>query len=103
MERGINQGKDADFNESLSDDGRRFFPSWFVRKLATGECLERKWMIYSRKSKKLFCFPCMLFSNKSVNSAKMINANEGFNNWKALKPRVPNHENSFEHRKNYMK
>lgn len=96
IERGPEQGKNCDFRFSMTDDGRTFSADWFQKTLSNNEKIERKWLIYSKNAKSIFCFPCLLFGTKETIFSK------GFRDWKHLNPRIGEHENSAEHRKCYV-
>lgn len=94
VENGPDQGKDCDFTLSISDDGRIFSADWFQKTLSNNEKIERKWLIYSKNNKSIFCFPCLLFAKKGTVFSK---PEQGFRDWKHLNPRIGEHENSVEH------
>ncbi|XP_050065351.1 zinc finger MYM-type protein 1-like [Aphis gossypii] len=95
------QGKNSDFYfpENITDK-RRFTINWFTKILPNGEKVERSWLLYSDKTKSLYCFPCILFENKTMTSPSITDPQKGFNNWKKLNPKIPDHENSNNHRTN---
>ncbi|XP_018368317.1 PREDICTED: uncharacterized protein LOC108764528 [Trachymyrmex cornetzi] len=71
IEQGPDQGKWSTF--SLSDTtNRKFSKEWFRRKLANGQ------------------FP-------SNSASSLTNPARGFNDWRHLSPRIPDHENSVLH------
>lgn len=53
INNGVDQSKDSDFFKSAGDEGRKFTINWFTKKINNGETLDRK---------KIYGFPCMLFS-----------------------------------------
>jgi len=65
INHGPEQGKSSDFyfSENITDK-RRFTINWFTKILPNGEKVERSWLLYSYKTKSLYCFPCMFFENK---------------------------------------
>lgn len=97
IENGPDQGKSCDFRLSISEGGRKFSEDWFKKTLPNNEKIDRLWLIYSDVNKSLFCFPCLLFARKST-----VFSNQGFQDWKHLNPRIGEHENSEDHRKNYI-
>jgi len=98
------QGKNSDFyfSENITDK-RRFTINLFTKILPNGEKVERSWLLYSDKTKFLYCFPCMLFENKTMTSSSITDPQKGFNNWKKFNPKIPDHENSNNHRTNMFK
>nr|CAI5826314.1 unnamed protein product [Callosobruchus analis] len=88
VEKGPDQGKVSQNISSTEDAGRKFHIHWFTKKMSNGEMVPRPWLIYSKKRDAIFCFPCMLF---------------GFNDWRHLSPRIPEHENPPFHRENCIK
>ena len=100
IEHGPEQGLDADFRESTSQDGRKFGKEWFSKKCANREVIHRNWLIYSKISLSLFCFPCILFT-KIRTESMITNAKKGYKDWKNLN-RISDHENSMFHRDAYV-
>lgn len=101
IKHGPNQGDDINFNILASNDsGRKFTKEWFYSKKVNDEVIKRKWLIYSVKENSVFCFPCILFGQKSHT---LSNSKKGFQDWKHLHPVIPQHENSYEHKNNYVK
>lgn len=98
IENGPHQNTDYNFSLSEDNESRRFSSDWFVKKLCNDEKVQRRWLLYSPKMNALFCFPCLLFCSKS-NTSSFANRAKGFGDWRHLSPRIPEHENSLEHRK----
>jgi hypothetical protein len=101
IEHGPVQNKSAKYSASVRDDGRQFSPDWFTKTLPNGECVNRKWLLYSETKTAVFCFPCTLFGRQKSRSC-LADPKVGFNYWRHLSPRIPDHENSPEHRANYL-
>lgn len=98
VEHGPDQGEN--FKSAVSMKScRKFTKDWFYVKQINGETVKRKWIIYSINQNSVFCFPCMLFGHNSHN---MTDPQKGFHDWQHLHPVIPQHENSCEHRNNYM-
>ena len=51
---------------------------------------KEKWLVYSRASRKVYCFSCMLFENNSTTSPASI----GWTDWKHLSGVIQKHERS---------
>ncbi|KAF0768643.1 zinc finger MYM-type protein 1-like [Aphis craccivora] len=96
INHGPQQGKSSDFyfSENITDK-RRFTINWFTKILPNGEKVERSWLLYSDKTKSLYCFPCMLFGNKTMTSPSITDPQKGFNNWKKLNPKIPDHRTNM--------
>ena len=65
-----------------------------MRKLLNGERCDRRWLVYSRESNKVYCFCCKLFGTKS--SLNLL-GNDGTNDWRNLGAKLKSHETSDEH------
>lgn len=85
----------------MSDDGRRFSPYWFKKTLPNNEVIDRNWLIYSKNSKAVFCFPCCLFKSNTIKTASIACTNEGFSDWKNIN-RILDHEKSADHRNHFL-
>jgi hypothetical protein len=103
VEHGPDQGMDADFRTSVSEDRRRFSLDWFSKKLPNGESTKRNRLIYLKTKKSLFCFCCILFGKvfEGKQISQLANHKRGFSNWKHLY-RLEEHENSPERKNSYL-
>lgn len=101
IEHGPEKNKLENYPNTISAAGNRHFSAnWFIKNLPNGEKIDRQWLLYGISNNAIYCFPCMLFSvTKNCNLSDPL---KGFNNWCHLSPRVPEHENSSEHRTCYM-
>ncbi|KAI8523807.1 hypothetical protein RHMOL_Rhmol13G0100800 [Rhododendron molle] len=75
-------------------EGRHFTPFHYIRRLSNGEKQDRRWLVYSSASDKVFCFCCKLFAQ---GENKTLLATNGLRNWRNLGQRLKNHEASNEH------
>ncbi|KAL4141394.1 hypothetical protein QTP88_004041 [Uroleucon formosanum] len=82
------------------EDGRHFDGKWFYKFLNNGEKVRRQWLLYSKSKNAIFCFACLLFSNNDI--GKSTFSNNGFKDWKHLNPSVAEHENSKNHKQNFL-
>ncbi|KAL4100894.1 hypothetical protein QTP88_020919 [Uroleucon formosanum] len=74
-------------------NGRSFYESWYWNKRSTGEVLQRKWLSYSIKNKKIYCLYCALFArNNKPNWTR-----HGFSNWNKGTTSIIMHETSEAH------
>ena len=44
-------------------------------------------------TKSIYCFPCMLFSSQKMSKAFIPDPKTGFNDWRKLSPKIPDHKN----------
>uniref|UniRef100_A0A2H8TGB8 Zinc finger MYM-type protein 1 n=1 Tax=Melanaphis sacchari TaxID=742174 RepID=A0A2H8TGB8_9HEMI len=79
--------KCGEFNRKLPHD-------IFKRKLLNGEIKDRQWLLYSTSKNALFCFYCLLFSNKKT---QFSSTNSGFTDWKKCLEKVEQHEKNLTH------
>jgi len=84
---------------SVSASGERSMTAtWFKRRLANGDEVNRSWLLYSPVKKAAYCFCCLLFTSSNLNSRSSFELNNGFNKWR--KPeKLQFHENSYSHRR----
>ncbi|XP_042415110.1 zinc finger MYM-type protein 5-like [Zingiber officinale] len=79
------------------NNGRHFDASHYKRLQPNGEKKDRKWLVYSISSDKVFCFCCKLFKTQSTMYKIGQLANEGYKDWHNLSRSLKNHEASKEH------
>ena len=77
----------TDIQFPTNDSGRHFSPYYYTRKLANGETVDRRWLVYSEHCDKVFCFCCRLFGSGSNN---FVTA--GCCNWQNLSQLLKEHE-----------
>lgn len=63
--------------------------------MANGEVVDRQGLLYSKLKDRVFCFCCVLFSQKS--ESNLANITEGVNDWKHLPQKLLQHERSKLH------
>jgi ribonuclease HII len=93
----IFQNKDVQFAVS---GGRSITQQWFKRRLASGDEVNRSWLLYSPVNESAYCFCCLLFTSSTSNCQSSFESANGFNNWRHTE-RVKDHENSSSHRKSF--
>ena len=86
--------RDNDITFPKDDNCRHFSTSFYTRKLLNGERCDRRWLVYSKESNKVYCFCCKLFGTKS--SVNLL-GNDGTNDWRNLGAKLKSHETSDEH------
>ncbi|ESQ51629.1 hypothetical protein EUTSA_v10017956mg [Eutrema salsugineum] len=74
--------------------GRHFSHSYYTRELRNGEKQDRRWLVFSKTLKKVFCFCCKLFS-KDDNASQL--ASKGLKDWKNILGSLNRHETSYSH------
>lgn len=80
--------------------GRSMTQQWFKRRLASGDEINRSWLLYSPINESAYCFCCLLFTSSASNCQSSFESANGFNNWRHTE-RVKDHENSSSHRKSF--
>ncbi|XP_050369328.1 uncharacterized protein LOC126787497 [Argentina anserina] len=92
VERGPKRDNNVVF---LKDKSNRSFSSWhYFKQLPNGEKQDRKWLVYSFSSDKIFCFCCKLFAMKHLVGQL---AEEGMNDWHNYSDQIKSHEESRYH------
>lgn len=101
------QNKNCDFSETSTSfpdlsgktKTRNLTRNVFTRKLTNGECVERKWLLYSPSKKSVYCYCCRLFNNTTGNN---LSSSNGYKDWKHISNLLMEHENSLQHRQSMM-
>ncbi|XP_065672052.1 uncharacterized protein LOC136089886 [Hydra vulgaris] len=60
VQQGPRKLKEKDFPKD--DHGQKFSVIFYKGHFPNGETYERKWLVYSKHSNSIFCFPCKIFS-----------------------------------------
>ena len=89
--------REANFNYLIDKINRHFSSKHYARVLPNGETQDRKWLVYSKKLDKVFCFYCKLFKKVQIRSQL---AGEGICDRKNLSEKLTQHETSVEHLNN---
>ncbi|KAI8571039.1 hypothetical protein RHMOL_Rhmol01G0086000 [Rhododendron molle] len=69
-------------------EGRHFTPFHYIHRLSNGKRQDRRWLVYSSASDKVFCVCCKLFAQ---GENKTLLATNGLRNWRNLGQRLKNH------------
>ena len=86
--------KRDEVNFPMDNAGRHFSSFHYIRHLSNGEKQDRRWLVYSNASDKVFCFCCKLFKQ---DENKTLLATSGINDWHNLAHRLKSHEASNDH------
>ena len=82
-------------------NGRSMTTTWFKRKLANGEEVNRSRLLYSPKKEAAYCFFCMLFiSSTNSNYGSSFALADGFKRWRKAE-KLAAHEISFCHHQSF--
>ena len=84
--------RNADIDFPVNDRGRHFTAYYYTRKLANGENVDRRWLVYSELCDKVFCFCCRLFGSGFNSFVK-----DGCCNWQNLSTLLREHETGTTH------
>lgn len=79
-------------------EGRNLTKDWFYKVLKNGSKVKRTWLCYSESNNALYCVPCRLFSNLASQHVSSLAKEKGVSNWKKLNEKLPEHENSANHK-----
>lgn len=94
MLREPNNGKlDNDEDYPRDANGRHFSNKHFQRIMPNRETYNRRWLVYSRCSSKVFCLYCHIFRRYSLSNL----ANEGYDDWAHISLALQKHEISKDH------
>ncbi len=107
-----NHDDKSDFSVSIQksgDQNRKFSKTLLYRVFKTDQSdpngknkykVLRDWLLYSPATGKVFCFPCVLFSQTSSSSNVFGDPSAGFKDWKHGDARLRMHEESNSHKTN---
>nr|XP_012561392.2 zinc finger MYM-type protein 1-like [Hydra vulgaris] len=74
--------------------------------MKNGEYVPRDWLVWSKVKQSIFCFPCRLFSKlPTANRSRLTTISEYRfqRKWKKLHDKIPEHQNSSNHKYCYIK
>ena len=72
---------------------RHFSHLHYTRQLGDRKKQDRRWILYSKKINKIFCFCCKLFSKSDSSQLASV----GFSDWRNVLKRLKEHESGREH------
>jgi hypothetical protein len=82
------------------EDGFQFKSNWYVKESKSGS-VTRKWLVYSPRSDKMFCFTCMLLADRkdttSLYADVWTNPCNGVSRFRKGLEKIKNHETSNVH------
>ena len=82
-----------DYNFPKDGVKRHFSHLHYTRQLGDGKKQDRRWLLYSKKINKIFCFCCKLFSKSDSSQLASV----GFSNWRNVLKMLKEHESGREH------
>ena len=85
--------------------GHKFIHSVLTKKMQNGQVIDRDWIVWSQSKQALYCLPCRLFCDLPKSSRSSLASPSGFSSdmsWRKLYDKLPEHESSANHKKNYI-
>ena len=82
----------------------RFPISLLSQRQQNGDNNDREWLVWSETNQAIYCFPCRLYRT-SIYGASHLSSIDGWSvslGWKKLYDRIPDHEKTAIHRRNYL-
>lgn len=83
-----------DYTFPKNSIGRHFSHRHYKRCMKNGDTQDRQWLVYSKKSEKIYCFCCKLFGGDKDTTQL---ASTGFKDWNNVQLRLSQHESSHCH------
>nr|XP_033792109.1 zinc finger MYM-type protein 1-like [Geotrypetes seraphini]XP_033792110.1 zinc finger MYM-type protein 1-like [Geotrypetes seraphini]XP_033792112.1 zinc finger MYM-type protein 1-like [Geotrypetes seraphini] len=99
VEHGPEQVQQFDFPKDGNQ--RKFSTSHYKRRLANGEEVHRRWLLYSVSNDSVFCFCCKLFTTDLAGLSSL--SDQGSRDWKNMSAILAAHERSCRHYQNCKK
>lgn len=98
VETGPFKTNSEDKDYPKDDQERHFSNFYYERTINCHEKQKRKWLIYSKKLNRVYCFCCKLFGN-----CRTQLSSDGCYDWRNLGKVLKRHENTSDHLKSMMK
>lgn len=83
----------------LDKNNRHFSNFYYTRILSNQEKQDRRYLVYSQKHDRVYCFACRLFATSNTSSL----SDSGVNNWKNLGAYLKSHDTAPDHMASVLK
>ncbi|XP_024016126.1 zinc finger MYM-type protein 5-like [Eutrema salsugineum] len=87
----------SDYQFPKDANGKHFSHACYIRVMANGEKVDRKWLVYSKAMDKVFCFGCKLFIDDDQKNVSHTLVNTGYNDRGNVSTFLKEHERSCDH------
>ncbi|XP_047138926.1 zinc finger MYM-type protein 5-like [Hydra vulgaris] len=107
MEEAVCRGPEKILSQFPKDVNGHSIPVCILHtSMKNGEYVPRDWLVWSKVKQSIFCFPCRIFSKLPTASRSRLTTISEYcfqRKWKKLHDKIPEHQNSSNHKYCYIK